>query len=113
MKMKQYIATLGKTVRATEWWEHKLVPLLSICYGTGYLGRIPLNEAALIFFIVHAGLTIGAVCVSVANCVTDVAADLAVVQKSRMAAFSERSRWMFPIGCLVLDLAFSFFVDPD
>ncbi len=113
MQTKRYIATIGKTVRVTEWWEYKLGPLLGIGYATVFVAKIPWIEAISILLTTLVGLVIGAIFASLINDVTDVDDDVAVGKKNRMAGFSERTRWLFPMGCLAVGAVFGFFIYPN
>jgi len=107
------MATIGKTIRATEWWEYKIGPLLGMGYATTFVTKMPLIEAVPVLLTTLAGLVIGAVFASLINDVTDVDDDVAVGKKNRMAGFSERIRWLFPMGCVVVGVVFGFFIYPD
>ncbi|MEC3879907.1 UbiA family prenyltransferase [Parapedobacter sp. 10938] len=111
--MKQYIVTIRKMVRAAEWWEYKLVPLLGIGYATAFVSKTPLIEAVPTLLIAFVGLVIGAVFASLINDVTDIDDDLEAGKKNRMAKFSERSRWVCLAGCLTLGVAFGIIIYPD
>ncbi len=102
-----------KAVRATEWWEYKLAPLLGLGYATAFAAGIPLIQAVPSFLVSLAGLIVGAAFASLINDVTDVGVDVAVGKMNRMAMFSPAVRWLFVIGCLVLGVLIGFFIYPD
>ena len=113
MQTKWNITTIGNTIRATEWWEYKLVPLLGVGYATAFVTATPMTEAVSVLFTALIGLIIGAVFASLINDVTDVDDDVAVGKKNYMAGFSEKTRWLFPIGSMLIGVVFGFFIYPD
>ena len=81
-------ARLSRLVRAGEWWEHKLVPILCGYYATALMLGQPLTEgwSALLLFLFS--LVPGAAYVSMVNDVTDLVADARAGKPNRMAGRS-------------------------
>src|SRR5690348_9315979 len=72
-------------IRVTEWWEHKLAPML----GTGYMTAFDLRSSLLdiwpTFVAALAGVAVAAAYVSLLNDVTDVEDDAAAGKYNRIA----------------------------
>ena len=79
---------LAEVARANEWWEHKLVPVFALFYGTAVVARVPIVSLWYGAFILLLSLVPGAIYVSVINDVTDRADDLAAGKRNRMAGRS-------------------------
>jgi hypothetical protein len=95
-----------KITRYTEWWEYKMVPLMSICYATTLLTGTPLIKMAPWLVFLLGSLIVGAIYVSVINDITDIDEDLASGKSNRMAAISPGLRWLIPGLCITAGLAF-------
>ncbi|HUO85252.1 MAG TPA: UbiA family prenyltransferase [Thermoanaerobaculia bacterium] len=81
-------ARVVEIIRAGEWWEYKLVPILAAFYATALMLRVPvvsLWPAALILLL---ALIPGAAWVSVINDLTDRADDRAAGKPNRLAGSS-------------------------
>lgn len=76
-------------IRAGEWWEYKLVPILSASYATALLLRVPITSIATVLLVLLASMVPGAVYVSVINDVTDADDDARAGKRNRAA---QRSR---------------------
>jgi UbiA prenyltransferase family len=98
-------ASLGRVVRAMQWWDYKLVPIVSVFYATAFVQDVPLAQlwpslAALLFAIASC-----AAYVSLVNDVTDRADDRRAGKTNRMDG---RPAWQMalllavPIGVAVL-----------
>jgi hypothetical protein len=75
-------------LRANEWWDYKLVPILTFYYATAHLlgvGVAELWSGALILLV---SLLPGAAYVSIINDLTDIEDDLAAGKRNRMAGRS-------------------------
>jgi 1,4-dihydroxy-2-naphthoate octaprenyltransferase len=75
-------------MRAGEWWEHKIAPILGIFYATGLLAGAPLLSLAPSLLLLLAALVPGAVYVSVLNDLTDRDEDCRAGKANRMAGAS-------------------------
>src|SRR5690606_12825170 len=102
-----------KTIRAAEWWEYKLPPILAIAYATSLFSDVPLYELTPFYLFYLASLVIGAIYVSFINDITDIDADLAAGKLNRMVGIPATWRWLFPFGCAVIGLVFGYFMWPD
>jgi 4-hydroxybenzoate polyprenyltransferase len=92
-------ARLSRLVRAGEWWEHKLVPIVCGYYATALMLGRPLTEGwsgLLIFFL---SLIPGAAYVSIVNDLTDLAADSRAGKPNRMACRSGSFRAAALLSC--------------
>ncbi len=78
---------LVSAIRANEWWEHKLAPILGSGYATGYLLGVPLTHLLPAFLLAIIALAPGAAYVSLLNDLTDAAADRAA---SKLVGFAGR-----------------------
>jgi 4-hydroxybenzoate polyprenyltransferase len=80
-------------IRVTEWWEHKLAPML----GTGYMTAFHLRSSLLdlwpTFLAAVAGVAVAAAYVSLLNDATDREDDAAAGKYNRIA---QRRRWYAP-----------------
>ena len=77
-----------RLLRASEWWEYKLVPVFGVFYATAVLVDVPVASLWMAALTVLAALVPGAVYVSVINDVTDRADDLAAGKTNRMSGRS-------------------------
>jgi len=102
-----------KFTRATEWWEYKLVPLLSIGYATILLRHEPMNQVILKLLWLLAAVVVGAVYVSVINDLTDINEDAAAGKPNRMAKIAPVWRITIVSSCLLMGLAFGWMIWPD
>lgn len=104
---------LLKFTRYAEWWEYKLVPLVSIGYATLLFENYPLNKAILRLILILCAIIIGAVYVSVINDVTDIGEDAAAGKNNKMASLSPLVRTAIISICLLAGLLFGYFIYPD
>ncbi|MBB6498114.1 UbiA family prenyltransferase [Pedobacter cryoconitis] len=102
-----------KFTRATEWWEYKLVPLLSIGYATLLLQHESLYQTILKLLWLLAAIIIGAVYVSVINDLTDITEDAAAGKLNRMAKIAPVWRIILVSSCLLIGVAFGWMIYPD
>lgn len=93
-------ARLSRLVRAGEWWEHKLVPILCGYYATGLMLGQPLTEGWSALVILFLSLIPGAAYVSIVNDLTDLAADARAGKPNRLAARSAAFRAAALLSCL-------------
>lgn len=71
-------------MRASEWWDYKLVPILSAFYATAVILRVPLLSIATTAVVILLAMIPGAAYVSVINDVTDRDEDVAAGKRNRM-----------------------------
>src|SRR5690606_5871512 len=95
-----------KAIRAAEWWEYKLPPILAIAYATSLFSDVPLYELTPFYLFYLASLVVGAIYVSFINDITDIDADLAAGKWNRMVGIPAKWRWLFPIGCVIIGVVF-------
>ena len=82
--MRMLAAGLARIFRAGEWWDHKLVPLLAVFYGTAWIGRGSIASLSPQILILLAAIVPGAIYVSVINDLSDRADDAAAGKRNRM-----------------------------
>lgn len=100
-------------IRAPEWWGFKLPPLLAVGYASALLSGGELYQMAPLFLFFLGSLAIGAVYVSIVNDMTDIAEDMAVGKKNRVAKLSPWLRGSWVAGCLAIGGVFGYFMWPD
>lgn len=81
-------AKISQTVRAVDWWEHKLSPLFATIYATALLSNGSIISLWPLFLLALVALVPGAAYVSVINDVTDLEEDLASGKSNRVAGRS-------------------------
>jgi len=77
-------AGLSATIRAGEWWEYKLVPILGLFYATALLLGAPISSLWQSAIILLLALAPGAAWVSLINDITDRSDDIAASKHNRM-----------------------------
>jgi 1,4-dihydroxy-2-naphthoate octaprenyltransferase len=77
-----------KIVRAGDWWDHKLVPLLAVFYGTCWINGHAISSVWPDILLLLGAIVPGAIYVSVVNDLTDRTEDAAAGKPNRMAARS-------------------------
>jgi 4-hydroxybenzoate polyprenyltransferase len=87
----------GRVARHTEWWDYKLVPILSIFYATALMEGVAIVSLWPTLVVLVAAIAPGAAWVSVLNDVTDRAEDRRAGKPNRLADK--------PLGLLALLLA--------
>jgi 4-hydroxybenzoate polyprenyltransferase len=100
------LKAVAAAVRSGEWWDHKLVPLLTAFYATALYagtGVFPLWQTALVFLV---SLLPGAAYVSIVNDVFDIRSDEAAGKRNRMAALSPALRGACVAACVAAGLPF-------
>ncbi|MDQ3917119.1 MAG: UbiA family prenyltransferase, partial [Acidobacteriota bacterium] len=75
---------LTQTVRAAEWWEFKLSPILATAYATAFLLNLSITSLWPALLLALAALVPGAAYVSVINDLTDIEDDLACGKPNRL-----------------------------
>lgn len=79
---------ISRTVRAVEWWEFKLSPILATAYATAFLLNISIISLWPQLLLALVALTACAAYVSVINDITDLEEDLASGKVNRLAGKS-------------------------
>jgi hypothetical protein len=78
-------------IRADEWWEYKLVPILTTFYATALVLRVAVSSLWVSALSLLLAIVAAAIYASVINDVTDLAGDIEAGKRNRMAG---RSRAM-------------------
>ena len=104
---------LLKITRYSEWWEYKLVPLLTVAYSTVLVNHYPIEKAGLRILFLLIAVIGGAVYVSIINDLTDIKEDAKAGKKNRMATVSRVWRAILLITCFVTATGFAFHIYPD
>lgn len=81
-------AKLPQTIRAADWWEFKLSPILATVYATALLLGIPVHTLWPLLLLALAALVPGAAYVSVINDLTDMRDDVASGKANRLVGRS-------------------------
>ncbi|MGY0037933.1 hypothetical protein [Pedobacter sp. NJ-S-72] len=104
---------LLKFTRSSEWWEYKMVPLLSVGYATLLLTNYPIVQAVFKLLFLLSAVIIGAVYVSVINDLSDIREDAIAGKNNRMAKIS--LPWQITIVsiCLIAGVINSYLIYPD
>ncbi|HEX8719437.1 MAG TPA: UbiA family prenyltransferase [Pyrinomonadaceae bacterium] len=107
-------AELTRTVRAGEWWEFKLSPILATAYATAFLLNLSIASLWPALLLSLAALVPGAAYVSVLNDLTDIEDDLACGKPNRLVGRS-RAFVAAALACCVapgIAVAFYWRADP-
>lgn len=104
---------LLKFTRYAEWWEYKLVPLLSVGYATLLLNHYPLDKAAVRLLFLLSAIIIGAVYVSVINDLTDISEDAKAGKSNRMAGVSTIWKVVILVICFTAGFIYAYYIYPD
>ncbi len=94
-----------RAIRAREWWDPKLSPILGTGYATAYLLGVSVASVALALLVALVALIAGAAWVSVLNDVTDREVDAAAGKTPRTAALPRRFAATTLAGCVLAGLA--------
>lgn len=100
---------IRSALRAGEWWEYKLVPILTVGYMTAMKAGNNILPVALWLVFIFFSLIVGASYVSLINDITDIEEDRAAGKKNRMAAMKPAIRWMFPALMIASGVGFGYF----
>ena len=97
--------TFRELVRARDWWDYKLPPLLAIAYSLVLAGEVPFGIAiaAIVAFTVFLGATAGFG--YFLNDLCDVTADRAAAKRNAASEISPAKRALLLVGLLALALA--------
>lgn len=91
--MRDFGFRLAAAMRAGEWWDYKIAPILAIFYATSLLAGASILSLAPSLILLLAALIPGAVYVSVLNDLTDRDEDGKAGKTNRMAGASLRLAW--------------------
>lgn len=92
--------------RSTDWWDYKIVPLLTIGYLTIMLNSFNLvQHIAWLLFLILA-IAVGAIYVSIINDYTDVKFDLDSGKSNRLAKFTPFKRALILALSILISLCF-------
>lgn len=94
-----------RTVRANEWWEFKLGPVLAAMYASAFLLRVSIFSLLPLIFIVLVALAACAAYVSVINDFTDRADDVASGKTNRLVGKSSSFIGAVIAFCILSGLA--------
>ncbi|MGZ3754394.1 MAG: UbiA family prenyltransferase [Mucilaginibacter sp.] len=99
--------------RYSEWWEYKLVPLVSLGYAAIYLSANTFNAAVIHLLLILLAVISGAIYVSVINDLTDIKEDAIAGKSNRMADKPVWFRILILGICIVAALFFGYALYPD
>lgn len=97
-----------KVIRASEWWNYKIPPLLGIAYATLLIYDKNVYSFTGTILLILLSLVVGATYVSIINDITDIKEDLAVGKKNRMAKKPAIFKIIIPLVLFSLGLTFIF-----
>lgn len=98
------------SLRATEWWEHKLPPLLTLGYATALITGSDILEALPNIIIAVVGFILSASFVSVLNDLTDAGDDKMAGKGNRLFSVSVSGRIVLFTFLLLLCMAFLYWI---
>lgn len=112
--MRQIGARLAAAMRAGEWWEYKIAPILAVFYATSLLAGASILSLVPSLLLLLAALVPGAVYVSVLNDLTDRDEDAKAGKVNRMAgaSLSLALATMVPAVAAGLAVAWAWRADP-
>jgi 4-hydroxybenzoate polyprenyltransferase len=99
-----------KTVRAAEWWEFKLAPVLAIIYATAFLLKLSIISLWPLLLLVLVALAACAAYVSVINDVADFDDDMASAKANRLVGKSSALIAMVLALCIIPGIAVAFYL---
>ncbi len=100
---------LHSALRADEWWEYKLLPILLIAYITSYQTGVDLFTISPWILFLFVSLVVGASYVSLINDITDLEQDVAAGKKNRMLNIAPSKRWLLPGASVLAGIVFGYF----
>jgi 4-hydroxybenzoate polyprenyltransferase len=98
-----------RTIRANEWWEFKLGPVLATMYASAFLLRVSIVSLLPLVFVVLVALAACAAYVSVINDFTDRADDMASGKTNRLVGKSSSFIRTVLAVCILSGLAVAFY----
>jgi 4-hydroxybenzoate polyprenyltransferase len=102
-----------KFTRYGEWWEYKMVPLLTVGYATLLVNQQLLENEIKQLLMLLCAIVFGAIYVSVINDVTDIKEDALAGKKNRMLGVSMPIRGLIIAVCLTIGVGFGYLIYPD
>lgn len=102
-----------KFTRYAEWWEYKLVPLLSIGYAAIILNNYPFDRTVERLLLLLLAVITGAIYVSVINDLTDIREDADAGKENRMANMALWQRILIIGLCLSAGIGWGCLIWPD
>lgn len=102
-----------KFTRYSEWWEYKIVPILSVAYLTTLGIHQPFKAALPRIALLFAALIVGAIYVSVINDITDIKEDAIAGKRNTMAKLSSLVQTAIVLLCLAFGGYIIFLLYPD
>lgn len=100
-------------LRSNDWWEPKIIPLLSL----GYLTIILYEKSLLTYFgwliLLILAIAVGAIYVSILNDYTDLKFDIASGKKNRLQRFSPIERKLILSASILIAVSFCYFFSDD
>jgi 4-hydroxybenzoate polyprenyltransferase len=96
-------------VRANEWWEFKLGPVLATMYASAFLTRVSILSLLPLVFVVLVALAACAAYVSVVNDFTDRADDMASGKTNRLVGKSSLFIWKLMAFCILSGFTVAFY----
>jgi len=99
-----------KTVRAAEWWEFKLAPVLAIIYATAFLLKLSIISLWPLLLLVLVALAACAAYVSVINDVADFDDDMASGKANRLVGKSSAFVATVLASCIIPGIAVAFYL---
>lgn len=93
------------TIRGSQWWEHKLAPMLGTGYATAFLVGAPLLHAWPAFLLTLGAVVPGAAYVSLINDLTDLRADRLAGKPNRLADWPRVFAVGAPALCVLTGVA--------
>jgi hypothetical protein len=93
-RLQAYAARLSGTLRAAQWWDYKLVPILSIFYATAVVRDVSIASIWPSLIALLLAIAPGAAYVSIVNDVTDRADDLRAGKTNRLA---DKPSWLLAL----------------
>jgi len=102
-----------KFTRYAEWWEYKLVPLVSIGYAAIILNHYPFERTVERLLLLLLSVITGAIYVSVINDLTDIREDADAGKENRMANVALWQRILIVGLCLAAGICWGYLIWPD
>jgi 4-hydroxybenzoate polyprenyltransferase len=100
---------ISQTIRAVEWWEHKLSPVFATLYATALLLNLSIISLWPLLLLALFALVPGAAYVSVINDLTDLADDVASGKNNRLTGKSRTFTTALLACCILPGVAVSLY----
>lgn len=105
--------SITATIRAKEWWEHKIPPIMAMAYGTAALQKKTMADIALHLLFLIVALIIGASFVSIVNNITDIKADFDCGKPNYMGKVSKLKQGLLVLMCIFPGLFICYLMRQD